>query len=217
MIDFDRKILFIHIPKCAGTSIKKSRLFSDNSLEVKDLPAFKKMKNVDRRYAAWMLDGYKNYFRVLQDAGVDSSFKSVAILRNPWERILSYWTMLNNSPKQYSPLKGLSFEEFVKDYVGGSKGGRERDAWHVIPASTIITAYQNVFESDVGLLFDISDITAMLPLLCDYLEAPNVSLLPKKNTTKHGSCSEHYTGDLVDTVGKVYCEDTDMFGWGFNK
>jgi len=211
MIDFDRKILYIHIPKCAGTSIKHSDIFSDNSLEVKNLPEFKKIKDINKRYFEWMRDEYRNYFRVLKNAGVDENFKSFAIFRNPWERVLSYWSMLKK-PKQYSPLKKLSFEDFVKNFIRGKIKGRQRDYWHTIPGSILINAYQDVFDSDIGLAFDIADLDTMMPCLCDYLEIPEITL-GKRNTTKHGSIDDHYDTFMKEIVREKYQEDIDIFGY----
>lgn len=215
MVDFDRKIFYLHVPKCAGTSVKSSGIFSLNSLQVNQLPSSAKFKSLKRRYKAWLDDDYRNYFRMVRDSGVDATFKTFAVVRNPWDRILSYWSMINTAPRQPTPLKGLSFKDFVCKYLRGLIPGAARDDWHVLSANKVMSAYEDVFQTEVGLVFDVTDMEVMLPCLCDYLGIEEVTL-PRKNVTVHKHFSEYYDNYMQYIVGDLYKEDINIFGYEFS-
>lgn len=88
-INLDKKIIFIHVPKCAGNSIKKAigGFRGDSHLRASDIPQV-----------------------LLND------FFSFSFVRNPWDRCLSaYFYLLKGGSQNYSDLADK--ETYVSNYI----------------------------------------------------------------------------------------------------
>lgn len=89
MICEDRKLCFVHIPKCAGTSITRSLGFSNTTVEHRTLSSY-----VARQ-------GYDNM----------QSFFKFCFVRNPWDRLVSWYYYHNH--KMYKPRTKKMFRSWV--------------------------------------------------------------------------------------------------------
>lgn len=93
MICFDKKIIFIHIPRCAGESIKE--YLKTISADWKD------------NYKHLKLYEYEYYYKInLKDYFI------FTCVRNPYDRMFSLFRYLKNKLK-YKRLETLKFSEWV--------------------------------------------------------------------------------------------------------
>ena len=102
MISYNKKFIFIHINKTAGTAVEKSLLeYGDKRVEPKnDL-------NFELTYKQSQHFNYKEYKEYL-GSEYDNFFK-FTVVRNPFDRVVSYY--LKNSINQ----NNLSFSDWVID------------------------------------------------------------------------------------------------------
>jgi len=87
-INLDKKIIFIHVPKCAGNSIKKAvgGFSGDSHLKASDIPQ-----------------------------GLFDNFFTFSFVRNPWDRCLSaYFYLLKGGSQNRSDL--IDKETYVNNY-----------------------------------------------------------------------------------------------------
>ena len=209
MISTAYKYIFIHIPKTGGTSIE-SLLRTPDCIWTSTTPFFINKQHITHPQHFTLSEVEK-----ILPANHFESFLKFSIVRNPWDRMLSYWSMINTSPRQPTPLKGLSFKDFVCKYLRGLIPGAARDDWHVLSANKVMSAYEDVFQTEVGLAFDVADMEVMLPCLCDYLGIEEVTL-PRKNVTVHKHFSEYYDNYMQYIVRELYKEDINIFGYEFS-
>lgn len=195
-VDFELKIIFVHIPKTGGSSIEHifdlqqpSRLFSCDVLPVLQHLIPSALRT-----------------RMQPDEWI--SFFKFTVIRNPYDRIVSeyHWRKTHN-------LTTLSFEDFLheaRDVV------RRQDYYntplndHFIPQ----VDYFKDIEYDFVLKFE--------NLSEDFLELLNKLSLPKmelpKTNCSNRTSSEyrHYFDSITKSiVEEIYGEDIQFFGYNF--
>jgi hypothetical protein len=182
----DRKLIFVHNPKCAGTSIKR----------VLGIPTG---YAADHRIPAYMVHRrtWEEYF-------------SFVVVRNPFERLVSSFTY-HTSPtydgffiKRYPHLKELDLKAYFElmrkeptairpqvDYVEHKRSDKSVDR---------ICRMEHLAE-DLSALFRELGIEAELP---------------HENRTEHKSYREYFfDDDLAESVQRYYRMDMDRLGYAF--
>ena len=180
MIFDEYKCIFIHLEKTGGTSIES--LFANNGcrlvIEDRHLRA--------RQVAERRPDKWRDYF-------------TFTIVRNPWEKIYSWWW----NDHEHGKVK-MSFKEHVK-FLSGLKGNHistnQVDFIRARPPIDHIGRFENLREEMNMLIdrFDLNDTTI-----------PHERKIPNKP-----HCSAYYDDELVELVGKMFEKDIKRFGYEF--
>lgn len=210
--DFEKKFLFVHIPRTAGMSISHAMAERIPSVVI---DSFER-----RHYYAYQI------FREFEEFRKEWDFLyKFAIIRNPWEIIVSDYNLTMRDVSQmtestaaytlgkwYNRLKRAKedpgFESFVRrEYLGGSPFTflAERGFWR--------TWCMSVEGADLGFVpIRFERLKEMWPVVCERIgiepfELPVVNEVPKMNA--------YYTPALRDAVGE-YCDwDIIKFGYSF--
>jgi len=105
MISFDKKFIFVHINKTAGTSMEKALSnYGVRKLEVKnDL----KIELTYKQSQHFNTDEYKEYL-----GGDYNNYYKFSVVRNPFDRVVSYYF-------GGAVQNGLGFKEWVADRYQG--------------------------------------------------------------------------------------------------
>jgi hypothetical protein len=110
MIDYNKKFLFIHIPKTGGTSIEN--LLHPNE-EIYSRPA------EDHRAEHLR---YNDYSKIINKNGFDiNEFYIFSFVRNPYSKIYSFWKFLSVSYKQkhsihFNAMNAFNIADCLKDF-----------------------------------------------------------------------------------------------------
>ena len=115
----EKDTAFIHIPKCAGTSIREW-LRSEGSFDIMSL----EKRDFDLKHPT--LDDIKAHF------GRDKFEYTFAVVRNPYDRVVSMWKHLNvKSPlrKEYGIEKRTTLQDFVFKYADYEGFMRPQSTW----------------------------------------------------------------------------------------
>ncbi len=95
----EHKLAFLHVPKCAGTSVKNA---------MADALGYKGFGNLKRMRQMWSIE------RVLEEAG---DFLKFTVVRNPFDRLVSVWEhqIRGTGPghKRVGFDSGITFVEFI--------------------------------------------------------------------------------------------------------
>jgi len=168
------KIIFIHIPKTAGTSIGK---FFDIDYEKKYINSHKFKHNTFIEYANILKDNLNNY-------------KIFSIVRNPYDRIFSYYKY-----HTYNMNNRYSFKEYLFRYLNNTIY-----LTHKTQTSFLINN-NNIIDSRIKII---------------RYENLNEEIknLPKLNISKNFiSKKEIYNQENIEVVKKHFLEDFINFGY----
>ena len=216
---FNRK-LFIHIPKNAGMTIRKSPQLAD-----KIIPCgtqVHKSKEYSQAVLEHMnsIDDHHGFEHARwRDLKVSSqkNFEAFAIVRNPWDRVVSRYFFAKKvievekkEPVGKHPID--SFESFLEDR---HKWGGMKYMWH-----RAIRGWYN--QKDY-----VTDVNGNLK--CDILKFENLNFEIKsyfklldmsraRNVTglNQGIYQDIYTKETIQIVADWYKEDIDFFGFDFD-
>ena len=202
MIDHTRKFIYIHIPKCAGSSVEAifngeqhKEWDADNKIWVQHATA----KQIKEIYCP----EYEQYF-------------SFTFVRNPWDRAVSdYMWMrrdLNTTDdfKSFLLLKG-GFDTPRLKYPHLNVSGRGD---HILPQSDfVLDAKGDIMVDFIG---RVETLQWDLNVVCSTLDLPRCKV-PHTNATDHKHYTEYYDDETKQIVAEKYKKDIEYFGYEFGE
>lgn len=203
------KLGFVHIPKTSGTSLKnwfKNIVKSRNDAEIKEV----------------------GYHSTLPEMQLPSDYRSVAVIRNPWDRMVSFYEFSKYCEKNEfgknggailmgEPSKQMDFNEWMlhahKYYwitTTYDKFNSVRQPFWFTPLTPqtiwlpqdpdILIRYEKLGEG-YQKLHNIMQTDAKIPHIF--------------KTEKHGSYREYYNDQSRELVAKYFALDIDRWGYTF--
>ena len=186
--------IFVHIPKCAGTSLRESLQMPQGG-------------------HATLID----YQLRLPPEDFEKAFK-FTFVRNPWDRLASAFFFLKNrdlkSNRKWAE-KNLSaygdFDSFVRQWVTTENiwsYSHFRPQFYFVstgerrPAMDFVGFYENL-ETDFS-------------LLCERMKISTSLREENRNSQRTRDYRENYTDETRRIVAEVYAEDIRLFGYDFH-
>ena len=209
-ISFDKELVFVHIPKCAGSSIEEAlNIDYDTGLRSADgircsqlqISNIDDLQNVERIYT-------KNTSPQHLPASVlkkiiphiFEEYTKFAVVRNPYDRIVSEY--LYTKHKYH-----MTFDNFIKYVFNLPKFER-----HVEFDSHMNTQSSFVYESNkllVDKIFKFENVNDVF----NWLQLPEIHINSTNRTTPW---QEYYTPELMQLVYNFYKQDFDNFNYPYN-
>lgn len=194
-ISDQHNLIFIHIPKNAGTSVT-------NHLEMDD---------VGHHNWSYYAGRYPNKW---------SKYKKISIIRNPWDRVVScyeyakmensYWHSSDGKSKagkhpDYELLKDKTFEECLH-ILDTTPSILRHHGWP--PQCNYIIEKNSLM---VDKIIDIQNINEELSILLESsVEFPIINISKTKNYKDY-----YVNEEMVNIVGRKYIEDISQFNFKF--
>lgn len=204
MISADRGWIFVHVQKTGGNSVRSAL-----GVEIDDAHKHFLARDLRELYG---------------EVTWQQCFK-FAFVRNPWERLVSWWSMIDGHRHRFNatiPLNKFihyvlehagSFEEFIArctdeiiDNDGRKSILRNQIDYLVGDDGTVIIDFIGHFER---LQDDFDEVARRLGVA-------GVEL-PRLNASKHGAYTEYYTPAMAEAVGRLYARDIETFGYRFGE
>lgn len=192
-----RRCIFVHVPKCAGTSLCR-QLFGSQG------PGHIRIKD----------------YQVALSVREFSHFFKFTIVRNPWDRLVSAFHYLkaggmNRMDREWA-LSNISrfqdFDEFVREWVN-SDNVNDGSYFHFRPQVSFVRLTSGVIPLDfIGRTESLDDDLAEI---CSHLHMPQVKLR-KHNASQHEPYQKLYVQDTRAIVERVYAEDIKTFDYKFD-
>jgi hypothetical protein len=195
---------FIHIPKCAGYYFKS--IFGLRP-EEGTVPHVTVMPTKDGHWT------YKELVKEL-DLTPDE-YEFVAIVRNPWEKLVSeYFYVAQTPPEVHGNFNehrlinkhNLSFPQYVKGVMKGEFGDGI-PMWDYLVDEDGKLAVNHILKAETLN----SDINKFLKEKGIDYKCPE----RKQNTSKHGAYQQYYDEESKDLVGSFDKRIIDHFGYEF--
>jgi len=212
MISHEHKIIFIHIPKCAGSSIEvyfKQKPFDWTKPNYKNLTGWcpKRKIHLQHATAKQLLD------LDLINLKTWNSYYKFSIVRNPWSKSLSDYLWMN---------RNYMFKSTFNDYLNSS--GRFKDILndssikqyrgdHLMSQKDFISLNGKIVVDKIIRFENIKD---EFKELSNKLNLPS-ELLPhdKKGKKRFSHYSHFYSDNEIELIREKYSNDIDFFNYQF--
>jgi len=213
LISLPKRFLFIHVPKTGGNSIFQAlREYSDERIitpgPVQD--GVERFGTVNDSYPTIVKHSSLSEHREALPPEVFRSLYRFAILRNPWERMISWFF----SPHRQLPQKdrrpghgaGLWDREHFVRFLS-----RRQDTRHYtcFPGSPTLS-------HDLDFLLRFEQLDEHFAAVCRRLDIP-ARPLPKYNRSNRQHYSRYYDDELQALVGGMFREEIDFGGYRFER
>jgi hypothetical protein len=200
MISHEFRCIFVHIQKTGGSSIRRALNMVQHDADKHRLAAELRPK--------YRSEEWNSYFKF-------------AFVRNPWDRLVSWWEMIQQNAAARKPMNGFqfyvlsratTFEEFVlrcgEDYHDhdGSKCIFRNQVDYIHGDGDIFVDFVGRFET---LHEDFERVRSRL--------AAPTAALPHLNRSTHRHYSSYYTESLRELVSDRYARDIAAFGYRFER
>jgi hypothetical protein len=201
MISLRHGFLFVHIPKTAGNSIQNIlRDYSED--EIVATGGQDGLERFEVRSAGRKLEKHStlaDYYRELGREQADALFK-FACVRNPWDRMISYYFSPHRGEGKWSPRR---FRQFVEEEVRPLRdyftlGGE---------AAAGRSPFQNV---DYTIRFD--HLNEDFAAVCARIGIAAVEL-PVRNRSARDDTSQYYDAKLRDFIARRFADEIEWFGF----
>ncbi len=203
----DRRVVFVHVPKTGGSTID---LMFD-----REVPDARRVTGRAR---------HATYGRLLRADPSIRSYWSFGFVRDPWARMVSYWSMLRGffddveagDPEalrklEAAPQVWLTEGEYRHDFrrfvlegtVTIPKLGRTQLRTLTAGRRRVdFVGHLETFDRDIA---TVRERLGLAPL----------EELPQRNKSTHGDHRDYYTDETRDHVAMVFADDIEAFGYTF--
>ncbi len=199
-LNMNKPLAFIHIPKTAGTSIAK--ISNDIGVLV---------KGHDIRHSDFLhLSEY--------DPASLIKYHLFAIVRNPWDRVLSSFLYLNTGGRNNGDLADQKryLERYHGDFNAFVRSAFTNDT--VVEQLHFIPQYRWICnENEKVLVNTVLKFENLNREMDKFFKSLGKELIeiPKINTTNHKHYSEYYDNESIEIINQVYQKDITLFNYAF--
>lgn len=207
MISDRHRCIFVHIPRCAGTSVEEVIWPGERRKE--DLW----MGFVDRFHNKHQTGGLQHLLarQIRQEVGEErfSSYYKFTIVRNPFDRLVSQFAYMR-AREDLRAFIGMSEDASFEDYVSLIRERRHvqwepQCSFLCDEGGELLVDFVGRFERLDG---DMGEVFGRLGL--DVADG-----LPHRNGVHRGGYRNYYTDDLRQLVEDMYRDDLVRFGYEF--
>jgi len=199
MISHDLRSIFVHVQKTGGSSIR-------DALGMAQFDAHKHRFASELR-AIYGADTWNQYFKF-------------AFVRNPWDRLVSWWEMMRRNVVEGRPRNG--FQRYVMERAGTFAEFLQQCDTEYRDADGAKWIYRNqvdyLTDADDVLLVDFVGRFEQLQLdfsrVAARLSVPPITL-PRVNATVRRPYTSYDSRELRELVAERYAKDIEAFGYRF--
>ena len=211
MISYYKRCIFIHIPKCGGTSVE-SIIWPrpEDRIEANLWMGF-----ISEYHNKYQTGGLQHLLanQVRAEVGLDifNSFYKFAFVRNPWDRIVSQFAYMQKRPDLMDFI-GMKPETEFKAYL--SLIQKKQHVQWMPQTDFILDQDGTLLVNKIGRLESIEkDSDEVFDILGVCREqAKNFHA----NRSERKSIDHYYDQESVEMVGEIYSSDINYFNYGFD-
>jgi hypothetical protein len=202
MISLQKRFLFVHIPKTAGNSIQSAlRDYSEDQLVAlrKEQDGIERFGLRNPKYKIKKHSTLREYREALGDEQFRSLYKFTC-MRNPWDRMISYYFTPTQSPENWDRKK---FQRIISEAVSVADYLRlDRDEEDPFANVDYVMRFENLAE-------DFRAVCGTLGI--------SPATLPRYNRSNREHYSKYYDDELRELVRKRFAREIERFGYAFEE
>lgn len=226
MISHEYKCIFVHIPKCAGTSIEKAlghfdghsgrggqdhrtiRMIEKPSFSIHTLSSIDNLIQFRRRLKylnSNQIYNQKNKIEVTKEQY--KSYFKFTVVRDPWSRVFSWYKNIMQDEihqKNFGISPDFTFEQFLGSFLGKDM---------IRPQTYWLQNYRGRIDFDHIGRFDKLEET--FDVIQKTLNIKDISF-PHEIKGDGDDYRIYYNDSLIDKVNRFYHEEIEMFGFRFD-
>jgi hypothetical protein len=213
MISHEHKVIFIHIPKCAGSSIEK--FFGvKQKLGQTD---YEKLYGWDPERKIYLQHATAEQLLSLDliDEETWRSYFKFAFVRNPWSRAYSDYFWMMRETKIKDSFKNFLLRQGKFEEVLNAPYREEYRGEHLAPQLDFLTLNDEIAVDFVGKVENLSQDFRRVREICGVTERPVEHI--NQGTYRWCHYSHFYTRQERKLVERIYREDIEQFGYWFEK
>jgi hypothetical protein len=202
-----RRVLFVHVPKTGGSSV--DRLFDTQ------VPDARKVAHRMR---------HAPYNRLLNAEPELADYWSFGFVRNPWARLVSWWTMVGGVFERAEAGHPRAIEKLRRHpEVWYVEGEYRHDFDRFVLEGTL--ALPKVGRPQIATLSDrnrrvdfigrLESFDRDIAVVRERLGLPDTEPTPHVNRSRHGDYRDYYNAQTRDHVADVFAADVEAFGYTF--
>lgn len=214
IISFGRKYLFVHIPKTGGTALSlalEARAMKDDIL-IGDTPKAKqrarRLRDAKTAGRLWKHSTLADIDGLVSAEDLEDLFV-FTLVRNPWDRIVSYYHWLKAQDFDHTAVtlaRRLEFPEFLRD-------PHTQSSITAAPYGSYLVDARGVERP--AHFVRLEHLHKDLAPVEDHLEF-KLGEIPRFNlSTRATDYRSYYDDDLAEMVGRFCCEDIERFNYTF--
>jgi hypothetical protein len=209
IISHQKKFIYFHVYKVAGTSIRKA-LKEHDDLSISDFPFHKNIQFlIGRRIwflSTWSVDHLKaSEAKYYLPENVFKNYFKFSFVRNPWDwqvSIYHYMLQFKFHPQHRIIKKMKTFDEYIE--------------WRINYDLELQKEF--VFDKNGKMLVDFvgrfENIQNDFKEICSRLNIPAIDL-PVLNTSKHTYYKDYYNTHTRNLIGDAFKDDIITFNYDF--
>ncbi len=208
MISHEYECIFVHIPKCGGTSIEdviwpmprsESNLWEGL------------INDYENKYQTGGLQHLKGY-QILQEVGKDvyKKYYKLSFIRNPWDKAVSQYAYMQK-------------RKDLMDFIGMKDGASFKKYLELIQKKKHVQweeQYKFILDDNGELMVDFlgrferfkEDVLKVLEKL-----SIDVDNIPHRMKSKRKSYDSYYDSESMEMLQSIYQVDIEAFGYTFSK
>ncbi|MGQ8365231.1 sulfotransferase family 2 domain-containing protein [Glaciecola sp. 1036] len=223
MISHEHKCIFIHIPKCAGSSFEKLlghfdeysgrerqdhrsvRMIQQPVNYIDVIRSTENVKDYIRRIREYTRTQKNPKNRLTVNSSQYKEYFKFTLIRNPWDRLFSWYKNVQRDQahqKNYNIPSDISFLDFVKRFAGTGYL-RPQTYWLEQFDGTINLDYVGKFE----------ELDSVFSTVVSKLNLPGAPELPHEVHGSEKKTQKPYCQEVVDFIANYYQEEISLFDY----
>jgi hypothetical protein len=214
MISKAKRFLFVHVPKTGGNSLFQAlREYADERIITPGptQDGIERFGTVNDSHPTILKHSSLTEYQAALAPEVFASLYKFAILRNPWERMISWFFSPHrqlpkaNHPPAWHAARGWGREHFVR-FLGRRPSTRH---YVCLPGAPTLS-------HDLDFLMRFEQIDQDFAEVCRRLDLPPRPL-PRYNRSVRQHYSHYYDDELEALVGEMFREEIEFAGYRFER
>ena len=216
-ISHNHKCIFIHVPKCAGTSIEYALEMHGDKTDIGLKPYINQKYDFDHLFGAGLQHLTIQEIRSIVSPKIFNSYFKFAFVRNPWDRLVSYitWNHRNKNKDNWNNMETVELSQHMFDIEIAnilSKGDLEIDQNHHLKE-------QWKYICDDGGTLQVDYVGKYEDLLPDWNSVCNELKINKpleiRMKSNHKPFNYYFDYSTREKIEKIYLKDIDFFNYKF--